>query len=110
MIAPINHQIIEKDGKPLFVLVPYDEYLSLVEHEDATTIPQAVVEKHILEEMSLIRAWREYLSLSQKDVAQKAGISQSAYSQMEKPKANLRRTTINKIARALGIAPEQLAV
>ncbi len=24
----INHQIIEKNGVPLFVLVPYDEYIS----------------------------------------------------------------------------------
>jgi len=108
MIAPINHQIIEKDGKPLFVLVPYNEYLALVEHDEAITVPQAVVEKHILENMSLIRAWREHLGLSQQEVAQKMGISQSAYSQMEKAEANLRQTTVNKIARALGILPEQL--
>jgi len=110
MIAPINHQIIEKDGKPLFVLVPYDEYLILVEREEAITVPQAVVEKHILENMSLIRAWREHRGLSQQEVAQKMGISQSAYSQMEKAEANLRQTTVNKIARALGILPEQLDI
>ena len=110
MIAPTNHQIIEKDGKPLFVLVPYDEYLSLVEHDETVTVPQAVVEKHILENMSLVRAWREYLGLSQQVVAQKIGISQSAYSQMEKPETNLRRATVNKIARAFGILPEQLDI
>lgn len=110
MIAPINHQIIEKDGKPLFVLVPYDEYLTLVEREEAITVPQAVVEKHILENMSLVRAWREHLGLSQQEVAQKMGISQSAYSQMEKIDANLRQATMNKIARALGILPEQLDI
>ena len=110
MIAPINHQIIEKDGKPIFVLVPYDEYLTMVELNEVVTIPQAVVEKHVLEEMSLIRAWREYLGLSQQEVAEKMGISQSAYSQMEKSEANLRKITVNKIARALGIVPEQLAI
>ena len=70
MIAPINHQIIEKDGQPIFVLVPYDEYLTMAKLDEAITIPQAVVEKHILEEMSLIRAWREHLGHSQQDVAQ----------------------------------------
>lgn len=110
MIAPINHQIIEKDGKPLFVLVPYDEYLSMVEQDETVTVPQAVVEKHILESMSLVRAWREHLGLSQQEVAEKLDISQSAYSQMEKTDANLRRITVHKIARALGILPEQLNV
>ena len=74
------------------------------------SIPQVVVEKHILENMSFVRAWREHLSLSQQEVAQKMGISQSAYSQMEKVEAKLRQTSMNKIARALGILPEQLDV
>jgi transcriptional regulator with XRE-family HTH domain len=69
-----------------------------------------VVEKHILENMTLIRAWREHLGLAQQEVAQKMGVSQSAYSQMEKAEANLRQATINKIARALGILPEQLVI
>lgn len=110
MIAPINHQIIEKDGKPMFVLVPYEEYVSLFEQDEAITIPQAVVEKHILEGMSLVRAWREYLGLSQQEVAQKMAISQSAYSQMEKAEANLRPKTVHKIAQALGIVSGQLVI
>jgi transcriptional regulator with XRE-family HTH domain len=36
------------------------------------------------------------------------GISQAAYSQMEKPNANLRPETLEKIARILEINPEQL--
>ena len=75
-----------------------------------SSIPHAVVEKYILENRSLILAWREHLGLSQQEVAQKMGISQSAYSQMEKVEANLRQTTVNKIARALGILPEQLDI
>ncbi|VAW39032.1 hypothetical protein MNBD_CHLOROFLEXI01-1058 [hydrothermal vent metagenome] len=74
------------------------------------SIPQVVVEKHILENMSLVRAWREHLGLSQQAIAQKMDISQSAYSQMEKTKSNLCPTTVNKIARALSIEPEQLAI
>ena len=74
------------------------------------TLPQDVVERHILEGISLIRAWREHQNLLQQDLAERLGISQSAYSQMEKPDANLRPTTITKIAEALGIKPEQLSV
>jgi DNA-binding XRE family transcriptional regulator len=108
MNAPINHQIIEKDGQPLFVVVPYDEYQSMIEKDMDVTIPHDVVERHILEEVSLVRAWREYKRLSQREVAKKIGISQSAYSQMEKPDANLRSTTIKKIASALEVLPTQL--
>ena len=74
------------------------------------TIPHDVVERHILEEVSLIRAWREYKRLSQQDVAEKTKISQSAYSQMEKPDANLRQSTITRLASALEILPEQLTI
>ncbi|MBK8986940.1 MAG: helix-turn-helix transcriptional regulator [Chloroflexi bacterium] len=110
MNAPISHQIIERDGQPLFVLVPYEEYLSLIEGDTAVTIPHGVVERHVLEGMSLVRAWREHKRLSQQELAEKIGVSQSAYSQMEKPEANLRKATLAKLAVALGVLPEQLVV
>lgn len=110
MNVPINYQVIEKDGQPLFVLVPYEEYLTLIEPDLTVTIPHDVVERHILEGLSLVRAWREYKGLSQQDIAGKLGISQSAYSQMEKPDANLRKSTLAKLASALELSPEQLVV
>ncbi|NKQ37433.1 MAG: helix-turn-helix transcriptional regulator [Chloroflexi bacterium] len=109
MIAPIDYQVIKKDGEPLFVLVPYEEYLDLTRRElPEPTIPHDVVELHILEGKTLARAWREYLGHSQREVAERTGISQSAYSQMEKEDARLRPSTRQKIAAALGISPEQL--
>lgn len=111
MNARIDHQVIEKNGKPLFVLVPYEEYLDFIkEKELELTVPHDVVELHILEDKSLIRAWREYKGLSQQEVAEKMGVSQSAYSQMEKPDARLRKSTLEKIAEALELLPEQLQV
>ena len=104
-----DHQIIEKNGEPLFVLVPYEEYLSLIQEKTAEpTIPHDVIELHILEEKSLIRAWREYKGLSQQEVAERMGVSQSAYSQMEKPDANLRPASLEKIAAAMELHPDQL--
>lgn len=74
------------------------------------TIPHEVVERHILGEVNLICAWREYKRFSHQDVAGKMGISQSAYSQMEKSDANLRQSTITRLAPALEILPEQLSI
>ncbi len=74
------------------------------------TIPHDVVDKHIVQGQSLIQAWREFKKLTQEEVAQQMGISQSAYSQMEKPDASLQRTTLQKIADALGLMPEQLRI
>ena len=56
-----------------------------------------MVEKIILNETSPIQAWCEYLNLTQADVAEKIGISQAAYSQMETAKKN-RKAALQKIA------------
>lgn len=53
------------------------------------------------------QAWREYLHLSQVEVANRIGITQSAYSQYEKSKT-VRKATRIKIADALGIKPDLL--
>ena len=111
MAARIKHQIIEKEGRPLFVLVPYETYIKTMhkfESNQETTIPHRIVELSLLENKSPVRAWREYKGLTQKQVAARLKISQSAYSQMEKPDAKLRVDTIRKIARVLKIKPEQL--
>ncbi len=109
MSVLIEHQIITKNDEPLFVLVPYEEYLNLVqEKQSESTIPHDVVELHIIEDKSLIRAWREYKNITQQEMAKRIGISQSAYSQMENPDANLRQTTLEKVAAAMGLTPEQL--
>ncbi len=111
MAAHIKHQIIEKEGRPLFVLVPYETYIKTMhkfESDQEETIPHRIVELSILENKSPVRAWREYKGLTQKQVAARLKISQSAYSQMEKPNAKLRADTIKKISRVLKIKPEQL--
>ena len=109
MKAPTNIQILkDAKGKPAFAVIPYAEYLSLSK-KDAPTIPNAVVNKVINKDMTPIRAWREHLGLTQTEVAHRLGISQSAYAQQE-AKEPVRKATREKIAMALGISPEQLAV
>jgi transcriptional regulator with XRE-family HTH domain len=68
-----------------------------------------VVNKVINKDMTPLRAWREHLGLTQTEVARRLGISQSAYAQQE-AKEPVRKSTREKIAKALGIVPEQLAI
>jgi len=55
-----------------------------------------------------LRAWREYLGLTQVELAEKAGITQAALSQMEIGASRLRKATRQKLALAMGIHSEQL--
>jgi transcriptional regulator with XRE-family HTH domain len=73
-------------------------------------IPQEVVEAHILRNDSLIKAWREYLGITQKELADRLGISQAAVAKFESPEARLRRATLRKICTALKLNENQLSV
>jgi predicted transcriptional regulator len=106
MNAPTNIQVINgPDGKPAFVVIPYDEYRNSITAERGT-IPHAVVSATV-DGATPVRAWREYLKLTQAEVAARLGIAQSSYAKQEASDA-LRRSTIEKIAAALGITVDQL--
>lgn len=109
MNAPTNIQILkDAKGKPAFAVIPYSEYMSLSK-QHAPTVPNAVVNRVINKDMTPIRAWREHLGFTQTEVARRLGISQSAYAQQES-KEPIRKSTREKIAKALGLMPEQLAI
>ena len=101
-------QILKKDGVPTFAVIPYEDYLALLPKTEDDTVPQEVAEKTILKNMPLIRAWRIYLKLTQKEVAAKAGITQAALSQMEKTENHSRTATLEKLALAMGLSIEQV--
>jgi len=95
---------------PLFVLVPYAEYMASLNHkaDENSAIPLAVSKAANMEGKSLVRAWREYKGFSQADIAGRMGISRPAYAQLEAKGANLRTGTIHRLAAALDVAWEQL--
>ncbi|WP_236014934.1 helix-turn-helix domain-containing protein [Geomonas anaerohicana] len=108
-----EYQIIEHAGQPAYVLVPWAEFQRIrpmlkARKAQATGIPQSVVEAHVLHDMSLIRAWREELGLTQDDLAKRLSVSQAAVAKFEHPTARPRMATLRKIAAALGITIEQL--
>lgn len=72
-----------------------------------TGIPDNVAALALDNNYSALRAWREHLGLTQAEVAQRLGISQSAYSQQENA-ATLRKRSREKIAAVLGLHPDQL--
>jgi ribosome-binding protein aMBF1 (putative translation factor) len=113
MNAPTDIQTIMKDGKPAFVVIPYSEYIRLFPTTQripaGDAVPHEVVSLMVDNDWSIIRAWREYLELTQLVVAERAGISQAALSQMESSGKRLRKTTREKLAAALGITAGQLA-
>ncbi|MBK5102044.1 MAG: helix-turn-helix transcriptional regulator [Desulfobacteraceae bacterium] len=102
-----NVQFIEQSGKPIFAVIPYEEYLKLLPSEEPT-IPHEVVGLVIKKGMNLVKAWRTYLRMTQADVAKKAGISQAALSQMEKSENELRTATLEKLAIAMALSVDQL--
>ena len=114
MNAPTNHQILTHNGQPAFAVIPYVEYLQLMEHTEArpdeeVTLPHEVVKMSTLGGMSLIRAWREHLGLTQEEVARRMGITQPAYAKIESGKTQPRIATYKRIAAAMGVEWEQLA-
>ena len=102
----------KQDDKPAFAVIPWDVYQELVKNyipdESDVWFPQEVVEANVVRGDSLLKAWREYLGLTQAEVAKRAGMSQPAYAKLEKPGANPRTATLRKLAKALGISLEHL--
>ena len=74
---------------------------------EGDAVPWEIVKRNINEEVSMARAWREYLNLSQEEVAARMGVSQASLSQTEAAKRP-RKATLEKVANALGITLEQL--
>ena len=104
-----NYQtIFDQDGKPAFVVVPYADFVKLPGAVRPGVIPNDVVSKRIMDGVSMLQAWREYLMLTQEDMAKRMGITQAGYAQIESAKRP-RKATLEKAAAALGISLEQLA-
>lgn len=108
MKTPINYQIIKQNGEPAFAVIPYKDFMRFIKPAKGTTIPHEVVRANVVNNVPLLRAWREYLGLTQASVAKRAGITQAALSQLESSDAKPRKSTLEKLAQALDLKIEQL--
>jgi DNA-binding XRE family transcriptional regulator len=122
MIERTKIQAIYQGGVPAFVVIPFKDFAR--EHPleadmikpltprvpEGEYIPHEVVDLHVEQEISILRAWREYLGLTQAELAERAGITQAALSQMESAGKRLRKATREKLAAAMGLVSAQLDV
>lgn len=116
MNIPTNHQVITHQGIPVAVVVPYAEYAAAFadavgvygQEAEEGTVPHEVASRVLKEQISPVRAWREYLGLTQAEVASRMEVSQSAFAQMEAPEGKPRMVTLKKVAAALGLTVAQL--
>jgi DNA-binding XRE family transcriptional regulator len=108
MRALTNYQtILGSDGKPAFVVLPYADFVKLPGAVPPGMIPNSVVGAAV-DGQSMLQAWREYLMLTQVEMAERMGITQAGYAQIEAAKRP-HKATLQKAAEALGISLEQLA-
>lgn len=100
----------DESGHPAFAVLPFGQYQALLSGRDQIkpTVPNAVVNAVFDREISVISAWREHLRLTQAEVAERMGISQAAFAQMESVKRP-RKATLEKIAKAFDLDVAQLA-
>ena len=122
----MNVQIIEKNGKPEWAVIPYRDYQKLYESledaEDAEdieanlraiqagneiTIPGEITFA-ILDGTNPIRAWREYKQIKMNALAKNAGISPAYLSQIENGRRNPTIDTLKAIAQELNLDVDML--
>jgi DNA-binding XRE family transcriptional regulator len=114
-------QIIEKNGKPEYAVIPYADYLRLLEafedKADAAVVaefheayragreflvPAEILRRELAGE-SPIKLWRDHRGLTQQELADRAGISKPYLSQIESGKRQGTVETLAAIARALEV-------
>ena len=121
-------QFIEKNGKAEFVVLPYEEYNSLIDElEDLQDlrdfdkamkeidggeedfVPSAVVYR-ILDGVHPIKVWREYRQLSLNELARRCKVTGSAVSLIENGKREPSVKLLKEIAETLGVDLDDLVV
>ena len=119
-------QIIERDGKPEWAVLPYEEYLQLLDQsellEDIHDFDaiNAAIDRHeeelipaevvyaILDGENPIKVWREYRELTQQQLADTAGISKPYLSQIETGKRMGTMEILSAIAKALDVSLDEV--
>jgi DNA-binding XRE family transcriptional regulator len=124
----MNTQIIERDGKPEWAVLPYETYLELVEQaemlqdvQDYDAVKAALAQREeelipsqvvyaLLNRENPIKVWRVYRGLAQAELAERAGVSIPYLSQLETGKRKGSLEVLNKISRALDLSLDDLVI
>jgi DNA-binding XRE family transcriptional regulator len=119
-------QIIQKDGRPEWAVIPYHEYERMREQLDELadiraydqakgelasgadeTVPTEVVQR-LTNGDNPLRVWREYRGMTQQMLAETAGIGQSDLSQLEAGTTTAAIGTLRALAAALAVDLDDL--
>jgi DNA-binding XRE family transcriptional regulator len=120
-------QVIEKNGRPEWAVIPYEVYQRLVEQaemvqdiraydeakkaiEQGEELIASEVTYAILDGENPIRVWREYRGLTQQQLAEIAGISVPYLSQIESGKRKGSAKVLRAIAEGLGLSLDDVVV
>lgn len=98
----MNVQVIARDGKPEYAVLPWDEYQQLL--KDAGREKPAVVEQKTLASLRELKALREKASLAVEDLAREAGISPHYLQMIESGEREASDVIKRTLARALGVS------
>lgn len=117
----MNVQTIERDGRPEYVVIAWEDYQALLDAaENAIDIAAinefkkklatgeeelipAEMANRITSGESPVKVWREYRGLTQDGLAEKSGISKAYLCQIETGKREGAIKTLRAIATALGL-------
>ena len=120
-------QIIEKDRKPEWAVIPYEIYQVLVEdsemlqdmrdyevakkamESEEELIPSDVIDA-ILSGERPIKVWRKYRGFTQQQLASMTGITKAYLSQIETGKRTGTTDVLTNIAKSLGLALDDIVV
>lgn len=119
-------QIIKRDGKPEYAVIPYREYRQLVEDAEMLAnvrdfdaaqsallaggeelIPAQVVDR-LLDGENPVRVWREHRGISAADLAKACGVTAAAISHIESGKGTSSVAVLKKIAGHLSVELDSL--
>lgn len=107
MNLPSNiHILKDAKGEPVFAVIPYADYLGLT-RQAASNAHNSVAGQVFYTDMKSIRDWRLHFGFTQFDMAGRLGITRNAFTHYE-VSAPVRRSTRERIAGALGVAPGQI--
>ena len=123
----MSAQIIEREGKPEYAVLPYDEYLKLVElAEDVRdladakkatlelasgedeAIPVETVNRLMAGNDHPLKIWREYRQLTQEVLGATAGVGKSYISQIESGSKFGSAKVLKALAEALQVDVDDL--
>jgi DNA-binding XRE family transcriptional regulator len=118
----IHPQLITKKGQPLFVVLPYNEYQTILstlediidieaviasQNDAGEPFPLDVVERIAAGE-NAIKIFREYRELTQSELAEQAGISRQYMFQIENNERVGATSVLKKIAKCLAVSLDDI--